>query len=462
VDEYQDVNPVQYQLLRALAAGGANLCVIGDPDQAIYSFRGADPAYFHRFAEDFPGAVTVELRQSYRSPHALLEAATQVIAHNADRPAQKGASAGRQLWSTFTQEVKLEVYPAATDRAEAEYVVHSIEQAVGGTSYFSLDSGRVAGTAAGDRAFGDFAVLYRLGAQRRPLIEAFDRSGIPYQIVGDTLTEHRHIRSVLALLQLRVQPGHALLPLTVLLGDGKGEVGDDALAWLAEVVTAEGVTEALREAATLEQFKPAQRRKIGGLWALWTDWPATPRLDESIPLLHAAWASWQGETPTAIQMERVAQLRLRAVPFGVQLEGFLDHMALQRGSDTFDPRADRVAILTLHAAKGLEFPVVFMVGCEEGLLPYLPQDDQRRAAGDGGIAEDKIAEERRLFYVGMTRAQKALTVTYAARRLLFGEGVSLPPSRFIDEIEAARKALLTPDPLPRQREKAEDLQMKLF
>lgn len=455
VDEYQDVNPAQYQLLRALATGGANVCVIGDPDQAIYSFRGADPAYFHRFTTDFPGAVTVELRQSYRSPHALLEAASQVIANNPDRPYSQKES--RRLWSEFTQEVKLEIYPASTDRAEAEYLVHTIEQAVGGTSYFSLDSGRVSGTATGERTFGDFAVLYRLGAQRRALIEAFDRSGIPYQVVGEALSSYRHIRELLALLRLRAQPTTAQLPLTILLGSGKGELDEPTLEWLAGRIAEMGVDAALREAANASHLKPAQRRKIGGLLALWVDWPESERLDEIIPSLHAAWAAWQGEKPTAAQQERVAQLRLRAIPFGTQITAFLDHMALQRGADTFDPRADRVAILSLHAAKGLEFPVVFMVGCEEGLLPYLPTSEAQEVTR----AMD-IAEERRLFYVGMTRAQEALTLTHAERRLLFGQMVSLPLSRFVDEIEAARKAILTPSPMPKRREKSEDLQLKLF
>ena len=145
VDEYQDVNLAQVELLRRLAAGGANVCVIGDPDQAIYGFRGADHRFFGRFAEDFPGAVTVHLRRSYRSPQSLLDAAGQVIAHNADAAAQ-------QLVSDFTAAVKLTVLPVATDRAEAETVVHRIEQMVGGTSMFSRDSGRVGDESGGGRA----------------------------------------------------------------------------------------------------------------------------------------------------------------------------------------------------------------------------------------------------------------------------------------------------------------------
>ena len=128
-------------------------------------------------------------------------------------------------------------------------------------------------------------------------------------------------------------------------------------------------------------------------------------------------------------------------------------MALQSGDDAYDPRADSVTLTSIHAAKGLEFPVVFMVGCEEGLLPYLPPSEEKTV---------DIAEERRLFYVGMTRAQESLTLTHAARRMLFGQMVTLPLSRFVDEIEAARKAILTPTALPQKREKAEDLQLKLF
>ena len=187
VDEYQDVNLAQVRLLRLLTAGGANLCVIGDPDQAIYGFRGADRSYFLAFQQDYPTARLLRLSDNYRSTQLILDAAVQVLA--AQRAEQVPPLHAVAALAEFSEQVRLDTHRAATDRAEAEYVVHQIEQMVGGTSYFSVDSGRLDGDASAEpggaeRAFGDFAVLYRLGAQSRALIEAFDRSGIPYQCAG--------------------------------------------------------------------------------------------------------------------------------------------------------------------------------------------------------------------------------------------------------------------------------------
>jgi DNA helicase-2/ATP-dependent DNA helicase PcrA len=197
VDEYQDVNAAQYRLLRLLAGDGVNLCVIGDPDQAIYGFRGADRRYFLQFEQDYPGAVTLNLSRNYRSSQRILDAAGQVIARNPDRKSV-------EILAEFADEVKLDIYRAPTDKAEAEYVVHQIEQLVGGISHFSLDSARVTGEApAAAHSFADFAVLYRLSALNRPLVEAFDRSGIPYQTIGQApLASHKAVREVLAHLWL--------------------------------------------------------------------------------------------------------------------------------------------------------------------------------------------------------------------------------------------------------------------
>jgi DNA helicase-2/ATP-dependent DNA helicase PcrA len=444
VDEYQDVNFAQVELLRRLAAGGANVCVIGDPDQAIYGFRGADHRFFRQFAADFPGAVTVHLRQSYRSPQSLLDAAAQVISHNAD-------AASRQLVSDFTAAVKLTVLPAATDRAEAETVVHRIEQMVGGTSMFSRDSGRVdddANDAAPARSFADFAVLHRLGSQRAGLVEAFDRSGIPYQVVGQAgLAEHREIRGALALLRLAERPA---LALTTLLGAGQGSLPVPALNWLGDQIIARGVADGLAQTTTGRPLTPSQRRRVAGLAAAWADLPASGPVATRVEQALAAWLAWQGETATPSQKARAAQLQALAATYGDDLAGFLTALTLQRDGDGFDPRADRVAILTLHAAKGLEFPVVFMVGCEEGLLPYLPPNKPV-----------DVGEERRLFYVGMTRAREQLILTHAQRRVLYGQTLQAPVSRFVDEIEAALKEVQAPAPR-RAKPVKEDPQLPLF
>ena len=230
VDEYQDVNLAQARLLGLLATGGANLCVIGDPDQAIYGFRGADRGYFLTFEEDHPDAIALRLSENYRSTQAILDAAVQVVSCEAGGGQPRGEEAKSsslrgelravQALADFAEQVKLDVYHAPTDRAEAEYVVHQIEQLVGGTSYFSLDSGRAPGdlpTFA--RSFADFAVLYRMSGQSKLIVEAFDRSGIPYQTVGQTpLHAQPEVRDVLAHLWLLYNPRSRLHWLTVLSG----------------------------------------------------------------------------------------------------------------------------------------------------------------------------------------------------------------------------------------------------
>jgi DNA helicase-2/ATP-dependent DNA helicase PcrA len=446
VDEYQDVNLAQYRLLRLLASGGANLCVIGDPDQAIYGFRGADRRYFLTFAEDYSGARMLRLRQNYRAPQALLDAAMQVIARNGDREALA-------VWSSFAEAVKLDLHAAPTDRAEAEYVVHQVEQLVGGTSYFSLDSGRVAGQEPARRSFADFAVLYRLGAQSRLLVEAFDRSGIPYQVIGQTpFFAQKEVRAILACLWLLYNP-RARVHFDAVVAQAAGvspALADQALA-LVEGGSHAG--DALATIAATESPTAAQRRRLErladflrGLEGATT----SATLVDLIQQVDRFLAGAAGEQASKSRSELVARLLRQAAPFDRRLGDFLEAAALQSAADGFDPRADRVTLMTIHAAKGLEFPVVFVVGCEEGLLPYLPP---------GRDAD--VDEERRLFYVGMTRAQQKLLLLRARNRLLFGQRSENAPSRFLADIEDALKAVHAQVPRPPRRDK-EDQQLRLF
>ncbi|MCE7988308.1 MAG: AAA family ATPase [Caldilinea sp. CFX5] len=403
VDEYQDINRAQYRLLRLLTPPTTNLCAIGDPDQAIYGFRGANREYFLQFQADFPDAKRLHLSRNYRSTQTILDAAMQVINNSPNR------ESALAIWSDFVDQTKLEIHSAPTDKAEAEQVVHQIEQLIGGTSYFSLDSGRTSGMETTTRDFGDFAVLYRTSAQSRLLEEAFHRSGIPYQIVGQTpLVEYKEIRLILAYLWLTINP---------------------TATFYQEQIYA---NVRRKDLPRIGLFLPRLR-------ALASEAPVTTLIETIQHFLQTE----LGADFSEMQAQRIAQLTRRAVAFGARLPAFLEAMVLQNEIDHYHPLADRVTLMTLHAAKGLEFPVVFIVGCEEGLLPY-------QLAG----RTSDVEEERRLFYVGMTRAQQKLILLHAKRRVLFGQASQNPLSRFVNDIaltlkeikaQQARKVKATPE-----------------
>ncbi|MCP4656394.1 MAG: UvrD-helicase domain-containing protein, partial [bacterium] len=342
IDEYQDIDACQYQLVRLLAAAGGDVCAIGDPDQSIYRFRGADVGFFLRFREDYPGARVVQLGRNYRSQRVIVDAALQAIAPSS-------LVAERRLETVLEgAPERIVLHEAASERAEAEFVVQAIEELLGGTSYFSVDSGRVRPDLDAQRtdlSFDDFAVLYRTHAQAAPLVEAFDRAGMPFQQRShERLVERAEVRLLLQALEV--------------LADGEPSAAASVPDWLA-----------------------IARERVGTS----SDRSA---LDAAIELL----------TPLA---ER----------HGEDLDAFLTALALGAEVDTWDPRAERVSLLTLHAAKGLEFPVVFVVGCEEGILPF--------TWTRGEVDWD---EERRLLFVGMTRARSRLFLSLARRR--YGRGAA--------------------------------------
>jgi uncharacterized protein (TIGR00375 family) len=438
VDEYQDINPAQHRLLELLVHQHASLTAIGDPNQAIYGFRGADVSCFSRFAQDFPGAVEVQLEKNYRSAPTILTASSQVIE----------ASAGGfalPLSATLLAPGRLTIHAAPTDKAEAEYVVHQIEKMIGGTSMFSQDSGRVEKEREGERSFGDFAVLYRLNALRPALEEALSRSGMPFQISGDApLLSRRGVRELATVTHLLCNALHFSARdaknLSRLLRFAVAGIGEQTAhraeaffdetkavnieTLLAFANRAEGLSENQRIALNKFSFELEEARRHSeksGLAAAMQNFLNQP-----------TWRTLMaGDEALATNFMRVLNMTrsLPALDHKESLRAFFDALALEGAADHFDPRAEKIALMTLHAAKGLEFSVVFIIGCEQALLPMqLP-----------GLNSEP-EEERRLFYVGMTRAKERLYLLRAKRRPLFGRMMENSPSPFLADIEEQLKA----------------------
>lgn len=346
VDEYQDINHAQYELIRLLAPQGKNLTAIGDPDQAIYGFRGSDVSCFHNFVKDFPDAQTVKLNINFRSSGAIVETSARII--------QSGRSSLSVIAKPAAEAgIKIRMHEAASAAAEAEFIAHEIEKWLGGTAQFSMDSGRVDRTTASDTAgLGDMAVLVRQRSLIPSLAAAFSRLGLPVQTVEDK-----------PLLQ---QPG--------------------GREFIAALQTMSANNPNNTAASALLKIKKAGTLSL----------PAQKHLEEYL---------------------------LSASASNHLLCRFLDNLMLRQPIDQYDAKAEKVTILTMHASKGLEFPVVFVAGCEGGIIPLT----HARQASD-------IAEEQRLFYVAITRACRALYLTWSRKRMLFGKLHIQTPSPFLGNI----------------------------
>lgn len=346
VDEYQDISPAQYRMLKGLVGRGSTLCAVGDSDQAIYAFRGADLQNFLNFQADFPAAHTVVLKENYRSTAVVVGAADAVIKQNLRR-IEKYLAPLREGGRAIT------VQSMPDERAEAELIVREIEARVGGTSHYRLAGAKAAvDFAATSCSFADFAVLFRTNAQARVIREAFDEWGIPCQVVGDRQSLN----------------GKALV--------------DRLRAHLDTLPPKVDVAEFLR--------------------GIWQETGAHGDGQSLIETLAAAY----GHLPPR---EAITEI--------------INELSLLTAVDAYDPRADAVTLLTMHAAKGLEFSVVFITGVEEGLIPYtLAKNDA------------DIEEERRLFYVGMTRAKDELFLLHARNRFIYGQRRVASPSSFLAAI----------------------------
>ncbi|MBW2330037.1 MAG: UvrD-helicase domain-containing protein [Deltaproteobacteria bacterium] len=451
VDEYQDINYAQYRLIRLLAPGGHDICVIGDPDQGIYGFRGADVQYFHRFCEDYPAAKRILLKQNYRSTETILRASGQLIGVDDTRRAQKG------IWSGIHGAKTLTVAELPTERAEAEYIVKTIEQEVGGISHFSVDSGRIDRLQdKKERGFSDFAVLYRIKELGKALEEAFARSGIPFQMVGNEKLQNR--KGIVELISY-LKSGWSLacdLDVERILNFPSRGIGDGTVHALKQWSEMRGgsLMTALERSDEISGLKPGPRSKLrifskhlNQLKEILNGMSVYEQIHHILNQFSIMDAMSGNK---AFEQDLTAFLDL-ARSFEGRGVDFLAHLALEKAQDRYDRAAEKVSLMTMHAAKGLEFPVVFVAGCEDGLIPY------QRKKGEQG----DLLEERRLFYVALTRAQEKIYLTHAKRRLWFGERTLQYTSPFLEAVQEDLKEHKKPFSA-RPARKKEDSQLSLF
>jgi len=417
VDEFQDTNPTQYALARQLAAGQSNICVVGDPDQSIYSWRQADLRNILDFERDYPEAQVICLDQNYRSTQTILEAAHSVVSVNEDRKET-------ELWTENERGLPVVVLEAESESDEARFVVREVARLLAG----------------GDVSPEDCAVMYRTNAQSRALEEAFIRRGMPYQVIGGVrFYERREIRDLIAYLRFLYNPYDdvSLLRIvnTPLRGIGQRTL-DEFRSWTGQVgIPLYAGLQRLCEDGPANPFGTHAAAALGRLASLVRDLSARSAEVDVARLLDSVleMTGYQAYIIESADGEERWQnvLELRGIAASYQhldpqqgLTAFLEGVSLFSDTDELDEKTGRTTLITLHQAKGLEFPVVFIAGMEEGLLPHFRCFEDR----------EQMEEERRLCYVGMTRAKKRLYLLRAVRRTFMGGVTANPPSRFLGDI----------------------------
>ncbi len=430
VDEYQDVNPAQYRLVALLAARHGNITVVGDDDQSIYSWRGSDYRMILRFEEDFPGAQIFTLEENYRSTQRILDAANALVEHNKTRAAKK-------LFTRRDVGEPITVYSAQTERDEARYVVEKIKSLVRDGA-----------------AYRDFLVLYRTNAQSRVFEEALLAEGIPYRVVGGVgFYARAEIKDVIAYLRYIVNPSDALAFKRIVNIPRRG-IGQQTLAALVQAANAAhlSVGEAVFSGELLRAAVPKKLKELERFASLIEEFRKRVETmsvaDVLVDVMEGS--GYVRELQAEDTHDGRARLENLHELVGVAreyeandpdptLSGFLANVALISDLDALEDDASYVTLMTAHAAKGLEFTSVFMTGLEEGVFPH------SRALND----TTELEEERRLAYVGLTRAIDRIFLTFAFRRALYGNTYAYPKSRFLDEIPELEFLESDSVPLPR-------------
>ncbi len=416
IDEYQDTNHAQYLLAKLLASHWKNIAVVGDADQSIYAWRGADIQNILDFEKDYPNCTSIKLEQNYRSTKIILDAANAVIDNNEGRPE-------KNLWTDKTEGAKIQHFTAQSEHEEAAFIGDTIAK--------KHDIH--------DVPYGDMAILYRTNAQSRILEEALIKRALPYTMVGGTkFYDRKEIKDVLAYLRVLYNPFDDLSLLRI-INVPKRSIGATTVAKLQEYARANGTSlfMTLTQLHLIDSIKGKTKEKLEEfgilIFTLVSEMENRTVLDILESILDRTGYLAQLEESTDPQdqarAENIGELLSVAKDFqdtnpSGTVEDFLEQVALVNDVDSFEQEESKVTLMTLHAAKGLEFPIVFLCGLEEGLFPH------SRTL----MNPEEIEEERRLAYVGITRAEKELYISNATTRTVFGRTSSYLPSRFIDEI----------------------------
>ena len=416
VDEYQDTNHAQFRLVQLLSQKHQNLCVVGDDDQSIYRFRGATIENILNFEKQFQNAVVIRLEQNYRSTKTILEAANDVIAHNAGRKE-------KTLWTDLEDGKKIIWYKAVDETDESRFVAEKIEKEVqNGASY------------------QDFAVLYRMNAQSNNIERMFVKEKIPYHIYGGTrFYDRKEIKDVLAYMTILYNP-FDMVRFKRIVNEPKRGIGDATMEMLENITRDLGISpiDVMRNSETYPVLskKVTHLKKFALMIDELTDAVKTMQLDEFFDLLlqktgYADYLKNMGEEGK-IRLENVQELKSNILKYMKEselpsLENFLEEVSLYADAEQTETAPDTVSMMTIHAAKGLEFKTVFLIGMEENIFPS--------ARSINSLDENDLEEERRLAYVAITRAKKQLCVSTTDRRMLFGMTTSNPRSRFLGEIQ---------------------------
>jgi DNA helicase-2/ATP-dependent DNA helicase PcrA len=418
VDEYQDTNHAQYMLVNLLASRHRNLCVVGDDDQSIYGWRGADIGNILSFEKDYPDTHVVKLEQNYRSTQNILTAASHVVAHNRGRKE-------KTLWTEQDSGRSITLLEALDEQTEALTVLDKIQ----------------AERSREGRELFDFAVLYRINAQSRTFEDQLRRAGLPYVIVGGVrFYERKEVKDILAYLRVLVNPIDSVSLRRIINVPRRG-IGPTTLGKLEALAAERGVSllKAVRMAAASEELPAGLREKLSefhGLFASLADRLEKLEVSEVVQEViertgYLRDLVAEGTVEAQTRAENVRELVVAAEEFAMRNEeatllDFLEEVSLLTSVDTWDSSANAITLMTLHSAKGLEFPVIFIAGLEEGLFPL------SRAME----SQQELEEERRLMYVGMTRAKEKLYLSRAHWRRRWGSGMGTLPSRFLEEVPA--------------------------